>query len=63
MNDPSAAELSDFTKRLSPRCFLMRNAHSEHGTQLMQPRWAFSLLRGPMTAAEIQRAREERQAG
>ena len=63
MSGPSAAELSDFTKRLSPRWFLMRNAHSEHGTQLMQPRWAFSLLRGPMTAAEIQRAREERQAG
>ena len=63
MSGPSAAELSDFTKRLSPRWFLMRNAHSEHGTQLMQPRWAFSLLRGPMTAAEIQRAREKRQAG
>jgi len=26
----------------------MRNAHSEDGTQLMQPRWAFSLLRGPI---------------
>src|SRR4051812_38421205 len=59
LSGPSAAELSDLTKRLSPRWFLMRNAHSENGTQLIQPRWAFSLLRGPMTAAEIRRAREK----
>jgi hypothetical protein len=51
LSGPSAAELSDLTKRLSPRWFLMRNAHSENRTQLIQPRWAFSLLRGPMTAA------------
>jgi len=63
VNGLSTAELSDFTKRLSPRWFLMRNAHSENGTQLMQPRWAFSLLRGPMTAAEIRRARERGEPG
>lgn len=57
----SAAELSDITKRLSQRWFLMRNVHSDHGTQLMQPRWAMSLLRGPMTAMEIRRARQERE--
>jgi len=56
-NGPSAAELSEATKRLSPRWFLLRNAHSANGTRLMQPRWALSLLRGPMTASEIRRAR------
>jgi hypothetical protein len=57
---PSAAELTDITKRLAQRWFLMRNVHSEQGTELMQPRWAMSLLRGPMTASEIRRAREGR---
>jgi hypothetical protein len=57
---PSAAELTDITKRLAQRWFLMRNVHSEQGTLLMQPRWAMSLLRGPMTASEIKRAREWR---
>jgi len=28
------AELSELTKRLSPRWFLMRNVHSQHGIQL-----------------------------
>jgi hypothetical protein len=55
---PSAAELADITERLAQRWFLMRNVHSEEGTLLMQPRWAMSLLRGPMTASEIKRARE-----
>lgn len=50
------AELSDLTKRLAPRWFLMRDVHAQNGTQLIQPRWAMSFLRGPMTAGEIRRA-------
>jgi hypothetical protein len=52
----TAAELSDLTKCLAPRWFLMRDVHAQNGTQLMQPRWAMSFLRGPMTANEIRRA-------
>jgi hypothetical protein len=53
----SLAELSDITKRLAPRWFLMRDVHSDAGTVLMQPRWAMSFMRGPMTAVEVRRAR------
>jgi hypothetical protein len=53
----SAADLSELTKRLAPRWFVMRDAHAESGTVLFQPRWAMSFLRGPMTGSEIRRAR------
>lgn len=45
------------TKSLAPRWFVLRNVHERHGTLLMQPRWAMSYLRGPMTASEIRMAR------
>jgi hypothetical protein len=54
----SASELAELTKSLSPRWFLMRDVHAERGAQLLQPRWAMSLLRGPMTGSEIRKARE-----
>jgi hypothetical protein len=40
----SLAELSDITKRLAPRWFLMRDVHSQTGTVLMQPRWAMTFM-------------------
>jgi hypothetical protein len=52
----SLADLSDITKRLAPRWFLMRDVHANAGTLLMQPRWAMSFMRGPMTASEVRRA-------
>ncbi len=52
------AALADIVKRLAPRWFLVRDAHSEHGLTLMQPRWTMSMMRGPMTRLEIRRARE-----
>jgi hypothetical protein len=52
------SELSDITKRLAPRWFLMRDVHSKTGTVLMQPRWAMTFMRGPMTGTEVRRARE-----
>jgi hypothetical protein len=52
----SASELSDLTKQLEPRWFVVRNVHSKEGTLFLQPRWAMSFLRGPMTPGEIRRA-------
>jgi len=42
---------------LAPRWFVVRNAHDDTGPKLMQPRWAMTYLRGPMTRSEIKRAR------
>jgi len=52
----SAEELADVLKRLAPRWFIMRDAHSREAPVLLQPRWAMSLMRGPMTRIEIKRA-------
>jgi hypothetical protein len=57
--DRSAAELSNIVKKLAPRWFLMRDAHAGEGAMLLQPRWAISLLRGPMTRNEIRKAAEK----
>jgi hypothetical protein len=43
-------------ERLSSRWFVVRDAHDGESTFLVQPRWAMSLLRGPMTEGEIRRA-------
>jgi hypothetical protein len=50
-------------RHLPPRWFLLRNAHDPSPPKKVQPRWAISLLRGPMTRAEIRRAREARRDG
>lgn len=42
--------------RLSNRWFVIRNAHSQAGPLLLQPRYALSWLRGPMTRDELRRA-------
>jgi hypothetical protein len=52
----SAGQLSNVVKKLKARWFLMRDAHATGGTLLLQPRWAMSFLRGPMTRNEIRRA-------
>jgi len=59
-NGHSTAELGKVVKNLAPRWFLMRDVHARLGTILLQPRWAMSLLRGPMTRNEIQKALEMR---
>ncbi len=53
----SAEELADILKHLRPRWFVVRDAHAEGGSVFLQPRWAISYLRGPMTRLEIKRAR------
>ncbi|MBX7194804.1 MAG: hypothetical protein K1X94_22305 [Sandaracinaceae bacterium] len=52
-----ARALADVLKRLAPRWFVVRDARDGEGCSLHQPRWAMSLLRGPMTRREIERAR------
>jgi hypothetical protein len=61
-NGHSTAELGKVVKNLAPRWFLMRDVHARLGTILLQPRWAMSLLRGPMTRNEIQKALAMRKA-
>ena len=51
------AGLEATLQRLAPRWFVIRNTHSSSPPLLVQPRYAMSLLRGPMTRTEIQRAR------
>jgi hypothetical protein len=36
--------------------FVVRDVHSETGVQLLNPRYAMSFMRGPMTRSEIRRA-------
>jgi hypothetical protein len=57
--------LGQTLRRLAPRWFVMRDAHSAQGTVLLQPRWAMSFMRGPMTRSEIRMAlaRREEAAG
>ncbi len=44
-------------KELEPRWFVVRNAHDRRPPQLVQPRWTMTVMRGPMTRAELRRAR------
>jgi hypothetical protein len=56
-DDAAGAELGTTLQRLAPRWFVVRNAHSPSPPILMNPRYAMSLMRGPMTRVEIRRAR------
>ena len=53
----SSKALASVVKRLAPRWFVMRDAHAGAVPFLLQPRWAMSLLRGPMTRVELDAAR------
>ena len=55
--DGMAEELEHTLRKLAPRWFVVRNAHVTSAPILMQPRYAMSLLRGPMTRLEIRAAR------
>ena len=60
-DDP--ALVADVLRQLPPRWFLVRNANASGGNVLLQPRWAMSFLRGPMTRTEIRMARGVGDAG
>src|SRR3954452_21032224 len=53
-DDRAPPELAHTLQRLAPRWFVLRDAHTGQGSVLLQPRWAMSFLRGPMTRSEIQ---------
>jgi hypothetical protein len=55
-------DLRNTLQRLAPRWFLVRNAHVSSPPVLLQPRYAMSLMRGPMTRGEIRAARGRREA-
>jgi DNA helicase HerA-like ATPase len=62
----SAEELKTTLQRLAPRWFVVRNARVTGPPILMKPRFAISVMRGPMTRGEIRDARgvtEGRRAG
>ncbi|HYP99932.1 MAG TPA: helicase HerA-like domain-containing protein [Polyangiaceae bacterium] len=50
-------ELAATLQLLAPRWFVVRNAHAPSPPILLQPRYAMSLLRGPMTRVEVRAAR------
>ena len=54
--EATPSELADLIKRLQPRWFLLRDAHSSDGVKFLQPRYAMSFLKGPMTRVELRRA-------
>jgi hypothetical protein len=58
-NEPgsTAADLSALIRKLGPRWFLVRDVHATPNTILLQPRWALSYLRGPMTLGDLRQAR------
>jgi hypothetical protein len=59
-NDAALARtISSTVQRLAPRWFVMRDVHAGGTPVLLQPRWAMSWLRGPLTRVELRRVREE----
>jgi len=54
------SKLGNTLKMLQPRWFVVRDAKDNRGPTLLQPRWAMSYLRGPMTRPQIRRVRAER---
>ena len=59
--DKRKSPLGTVLKKLRPRWFVVRDARGDEPT-LLNPRWAMSYLRGPMTPVEIRRARQARSA-
>jgi hypothetical protein len=56
----STRELDRTVSRLANRWFVVRNAHVPSAPILLQPRYAMSWLRGPMTRSELRAARAQR---
>ena len=52
--------VEDVIKRLATRWLLLRDANARGGSVLLQPRYAMSFLRGPMTRKELAQAHADR---
>lgn len=50
-----AGELAAIIKALPARTFFVRNVHSSGASELLETRWTFSWLRGPMTRQELKK--------
>ena len=57
--DKKKSALASVLELLGPRWFVMREARDTK-LSLLNPRWAMSYLRGPMTGRELRRLRETR---
>jgi hypothetical protein len=55
--DKKKSELGNLVKKLGARWFVVRDSKTNK-LCLLNPRWAMSYLRGPMTKGEIKRARQ-----
>jgi hypothetical protein len=53
LGEKRRGDIDKLVQRVAPRWFVVRTAGT-NGVSLMQPRWAMSLLRGPMTVHELQ---------
>ncbi|MFN9809160.1 MAG: ATP-binding protein [Deltaproteobacteria bacterium] len=56
--DRKKGQLGALVKKLGPRWFVVRDARGAKPT-LLNPRWAMSYLRGPMTQRELRRVKEQ----
>jgi hypothetical protein len=55
LGEKKKGAIDKLVQLVAPRFFVVRAAGSNE-VSLLQPRWAMSLLRGPMTAQELRRA-------
>ena len=60
--DKKKSALATLLKKLAPRWFVVRDARDAK-LSLLNPRWAMSYLRGPMTGRELRRLRGNVDAG
>jgi DNA helicase HerA-like ATPase len=60
--DADGDGLANTLQRLAPRWFVVRNTHASSPPVLVQPRYAMTFMRGPMTRVEIRRARGVKEA-
>ena len=56
LGEKKKGPISKLLTKIGPRYFIVREA-GRSDLSLLHPRWAMSLLRGPMTAQELKRAR------
>jgi hypothetical protein len=55
----SRKALAETIKRLAKRWFVVRDVHAGEGAVLVQPRWAITWMKGPMTRPELRRALDQ----
>ncbi|MBN8615541.1 MAG: ATP-binding protein [Deltaproteobacteria bacterium] len=57
LGEKRGSNIDKLVQKIGPRFFVTRSAGSNE-LSLLQPRWAMSLLRGPMTPRELRRTRK-----